>query len=256
MRRIRLILQYEGTRYVGWQVQPNGLSIQAVLEREIEKLSGEHPTLFASGRTDSGVHALAQTAHFDTASRIPPEKWCFALNTGLPRDIRVLYSGEAPRDFHTRFDVWKKHYRYTLEYAPHASVFTRNTAFHVHGVLELAAMEQAAVAILGEHDFCAFKSAGIEPKSTLRRIYRSEWTKEGNYLHYDIAGSGFLYNMVRILVGTMLDIGAGRLPADSLERALRSGDRSDAGATAPAHGLMLSRVQYPDFDTADYVPFS
>ena len=252
MTRIRMIVQYEGTAYVGWQVQANGLSVQQVMEEELRKLTGEKIALHASGRTDSGVHAWAQVVHFDTQSRIPPDKYCFALNAGLPRDIRVLYSDQA-EGFHARYDVKQKHYRYTVHNAPHAEVFTRNTALHVHETLDFEAMCRGAEALLGEHDFIAFKSTGTELESTARTIYRSRWSREGSLLYYDVAGSGFMYNMVRIFVGTMLEIGMGRRDEDCIARALSSGSRGDAGATAPAHGLMLRRIEYENFDTEEIV---
>lgn len=253
MTRIRMIVQYDGTSYVGWQTQPNGTSIQQTIEEEIQKLSGEKVSLHGSGRTDSGVHALAQVAHFDTNSRIPPDKWLYALNTGLPKDIRIIYSEEAAEDFHARFCVQKKHYRYTLQLGAYAGVFSRNTALHIHHKLNLELMRGAAAQILGTHDFAAFKSAGVELKSTERTIYRSQWTQRGDMAFYDVAGSGFMYNMVRILAGTMIEMGGGLLPEDAVQRALLSKRREDAGATAPAHGLILMRVEYPDFDTADHI---
>lgn len=252
MPRIRLIIQYDGTGYVGWQTQPNGLAVQEAIERELQKLTGVRPALHASGRTDSGVHALAQVAHFDTESRIPPEKFCYALNCGLPRDIRVVYSDEAAC-FHARYDVAKKHYRYSVLTAPHAGAFSRNTALHVHYPLDEAKLHAAAETLLGEHDFAAFKSTGTELESTVRTIYGSAWRREGSMLFYDVSGSGFMYNMVRIIVGTMLEIASGRREEDRMAAALSGGRREDAGATAPAHGLMLSRVEYPDFDTDEYV---
>ncbi len=251
MKRIRMIIQYEGTNYVGWQTQPNGLSVQELLEKEIQKFSGEYVPLHGSGRTDSGVHAFAQVAHFDTQSRIPPDKWAYALNAGLPKDVRVLYSEEAPESFHSRFSAKKKHYRYTVQTGPHANVFTRNTALHIHHALDVQVMEQCAKDVIGTHDFAAFKAAGTEMKSTIRSIFSSAWSSDesGSLLFYDVCGDGFMYNMVRILVGTMLEIGGGLRNRESISRALCSAKREDAGATAPAHGLMLMRVEYPDFDT-------
>ncbi len=249
MKRIRMIVQYEGTNYVGWQTQPNGISIQETLEKEAAKLSGERISIQGSGRTDSGVHAYAQVAHFDTESKIPPDKWAFALNAGLPGDIRVLYSDEATPDFHARFGVEKKHYRYALQTGAHAEVFARNTSLHVHHRLDLTLMQNAAAQLVGTHDFMAFKSVGTELKSTVRSIYVSSWKQEKNMLYYDICGSGFMYNMVRILVGTMLEIGGGLRGENSIAKALESKEREDAGATAPPHGLMLMRVEYPGFDT-------
>ena len=152
MKRIRMVIQYDGTAYVGWQTQPNGLAVQERIERELFKLTGIRTALHASGRTDSGVHALAQVAHFDTESRIPPDKFAYALNAGLPADIRILFSGEA-EGFHARFDVLKKHYRYNVQNSAHASAFTRATALHVHTALDMEAMNAAAQLFWGTHDF-------------------------------------------------------------------------------------------------------
>lgn len=257
MRRIRLMIEYDGTAYVGWQTQPNGIAIQQKMEEALQKITGEQPSIIASGRTDSGVHALAQVAHFDTAARMPAEKFAYAFNALLPPDIRVRYSdaappsiaGGTPEAFHARFSAKGKQYRYTVLHAPHARAFLRDTALHVHGNLNFCAMRQAAADIVGTHDFAAFKAANSAVESTVREIFRSEWTQEGELLRYDVEGSGFLYNMVRILVGTMLEIGKGTLPPGAMARALASGARADAGATAPAHGLCLMRVWYDGFDT-------
>lgn len=256
MRRIVLIIEYDGTNYVGWQIQPNGISVQQVICSALKRLTGEEVSLHASGRTDSGVHAHAQTAHFDTESRIPADKFCFALNTFLPPDIRLRASFEAPAvngaEFHSRFCVKRKHYRYTVLNAPHNSAFTRNTALHIHAKLDIKRLNEAAGFFLGTHDFAAFKAAGSKTATTERTIYKSVWTKCGNYLYYDVAGSGFLYNMVRIMVGTMLRIGMGYESPDSVKHALEFPVRDNAGDTAPAHGLMLYRVEYDDFDTGDF----
>jgi len=251
MRRIRMVIEYDGTNYVGWQTQPNGVAVQALIEGALEKVTGERIVLHGSGRTDSGVHARAQVAHFDTGARMAADKFAFALNTFLPRDIRVLRSEETSEEFHARFNAKDKQYRYTVQLGPHSRVFTRNTALHLHHKPDLAAMQRAAADVVGEHDFRAFMSAGVTMENTVRTVYRSAWTQEGDLLYYDVAGSGFLYNMVRILVGTMLEIGSGKRGEDAIRLALESRDRSDAGATAPAHGLMLYRVRYADFDTAE-----
>ncbi len=252
MTRVRMILQYDGTNYEGWQRQLTGLGVQQVVEEELTKLTGQKTVVHASGRTDSGVHALAQVAHFDTDCRIPPEKFAYALNTGLPADIRVAYSGEA-QGFHARFDVRRKHYRYCVRNAPHNSPFTRNTALHLYGGLDVAAMNQAAALFLGEHDFAAFVASGVTPASTVRTLFESRWTRENGLLVYDVAGSGFLYNMVRILVGLMLEVGRGRRAPESVLTPLKSLSRGDAGPTAPACGLTLARVEYDDFDTKEYL---
>lgn len=244
-----MVIEYEGTNYVGWQAQPNGLSVQAAVERELNKLTGEQITLHASGRTDSGVHAYGQVAHFDTLSRVPPDKFSYALNAGLPRDIRVRFSAEAAPSFHSRFDVVKKHYLYVVHNAPHSGAFTSRTALHVHGPLDIGAMNAAAALFIGEHDFSAFHCARTSVSGRVRTIYESRWRKRRDYLIYEVAGSGFLYNMVRIMVGSMLEIGKGQSCPGAISRALASGLRTDAGPTAPAHGLTLYRVQYVDFDT-------
>lgn len=253
MRRIRLIAEYDGTNYVGWQIQPNGESVQGVIERELCSLTHEDIRIHGSGRTDSGVHSKAQVLHFDTESRIPADKFPYALNVSLPHDIRIKYGDEPPLGFHSRFDVRKKHYRYTLYCAPHASAFCAKTALHVHQPLDFEKMCRAASFVLGEHDFAAFKSEGTELSSTVRTVYESTWTRDGKFMYYDICGSGFMYNMVRILVGTMLEIGKGYLDEDAMENALKTCSRNAAGATAPCHGLMMTRVEYDGFDTQDYV---
>lgn len=248
-RRIRLIVSYDGTNYVGWQLQENGVSVQQRLNEALSYLTGETIQVHGSGRTDSGVHARAQVAHFDTNARMPADKFAVAMNTRLPRDIRVLYSEEVPETFHARFSAKNKSYRYTVQTGPHADVFTRDTALHLHAPLDFERMRRAAVDALGEHDFAAFMSAGSTLEWTVRTVFQSEWTRSGRYLYYDVSANGFLYNMVRILVGTMLEIGSGRLPEHAIARALESKRRDDAGATAPPQGLMLMRVQYEDFDT-------
>lgn len=249
MRRIRCITEYDGTKYVGWQVQPNGVSVQLRLNEAIARVTGETVQVHGSGRTDSGVHARAQVFHFDTVARMPADKFAFALNTYLPRDIRVLFSEETTEVFHARFSAKEKSYRYTLQLGAHARVFTRDTALHVHTALDFAAMQAAAQDCVGTHDFAAFMSAGSTMENTVRTVLFSAWTRDGSYWHYDVTGTGFLYNMVRILAGTILEIGEDRRAADAIRAALLSGDRRDAGATAPPQGLTLMRVRYPDFDT-------
>ena len=251
MRRIRLIISYEGTNYVGWQVQPNGVSVQALLEKALFELTGETIRVEGSGRTDSGVHAKAQVAHFDTEARMAADKFAIAMNTHLPRDIRVLYSEECDSSFHARFSAKRKVYTYTVQLGAHADVFLRATSLHLHYIPDIAAMQRAASLVIGTHDFNAFKCADSSMENTVRTVTRSEWVKDGNLLIYTVEGNGFLYNMVRILVGTMLEIGSGKRPVSDMEKAIESGKRSDAGATAPAHGLCLSRVIYPDFDTEE-----
>jgi len=251
MRRIRTILAYDGTGYVGWQTQPNGIAVQEVVERAIFEVTGEHSSLQGSGRTDSGVHARAQVAHFDTGARMAADKFAIALNTHLPGDIRALYSEEADPAFHARFCAKEKQYRYFVQTGAHADVFARKYALHAYMPLDLSAMNAAAALVVGTHDFSAFMSTGREVESAVRTVTLSAWEREGKFLVYRVQGNGFLYNMIRILVGTMLGIGSGRLPRNSMEKALNTLSRKDAGPTAPPHGLVLWRVKYPDFDTEE-----
>jgi tRNA pseudouridine38-40 synthase len=250
-RRIRLIVSYDGTNYVGWQLQENGVSVQQKLNEALLAVTGEQIRVHGSGRTDSGVHARAQVAHFDTTARMPADKFAIAMNMRLPRDIRVLFSEEVPEEFHARFSAKNKTYRYTVQTGLHADVFSRFTALHLHASVDFERMSLAAKDALGEHDFCAFMTTGSKIESTVRTVTRSEWTREGNLLYYDVSANGFLYNMVRILVGTILEIGAGNLPVHAIAHALETKNRLDAGPTAPAHGLMLMRVVYDGFDTEE-----
>ena len=251
MRRIRTIIAYDGTDYVGWQTQPNGVAVQEVIEKAILEVTGEQTTLQGSGRTDSGVHARAQVAHFDTGARMAADKFAIALNTHLPADIRVLYSEEVSPDFHARFSAKEKQYRYFVQTGPHADVFARKYALHAYMPLDLDLMNEAAALVVGTHDFSAFISTGREVETAVRTLSLSRWEKQGKFLIYIVQGNGFLYNMVRILVGTMVGMGNGRIPKDSMENALASLSRKDAGPTAPPHGLVLWRVKYPDFDTEE-----
>lgn len=251
MRRIRTIIAYDGTDYVGWQTQNNGIAVQEVIEKAIYEVTGQRTSLQGSGRTDSGVHARAQVAHFDTDVRMAADKFAIALNTHLPADIRVLYSEETTPEFHARFSAKEKQYRYFVQTGAHADVFTRKYALHAYMPLDLDVMNEAAALVVGTHDFSAFMSTGREVETAIRTVSLSQWEKQGKFLVYSVQGNGFLYNMVRILVGTMLGMGSGRIPVDSMAKALSSLSRRDAGPTAPAHGLVLWRVKYPDFDTEE-----
>ena len=245
MRRIALIVEYDGTNYGGWQRQNNAPSIQEELEKNIKAVTGEASCVQGSGRTDSGVHALAQTAHFDTDSRIPAERFSQALNAGLPPDIRVRRSFEAPQDFHARFSAKRKHYRYVIDNSPTASAIYGRYRLHYHAPLDADAMQKAAEFIVGEHDFACFKAAGTVVKSTVRTVYRCDVTKENDIISIDVEGNGFLYNMVRIIAGTLIEIGAKKYPPERVKELIESRDRKLAGATAPAKGLTLVCVEYP-----------
>ncbi len=245
--RIRLIIEYDGTNYAGWQRQQNALGVQQKLEEALRKLTNE-ADLFIVGasRTDAGVHALHQNAHFDTRSRIPPEKIAFAVNTMLPPDIRVVESIEVPADFHARFSAVGKEYIYLIHNSRHSSAVYRNLTCHVSYPLNIDKMRAEAALAIGVHDFAAFAAAGSTVKDTVRAITSIEIEKTAAEISLRVRGGGFLYNMVRILAGTLIAVGANKIESGAITRALDSLSRLDLGATAPACGLYLSEVFYPD----------
>lgn len=245
-RRILLTLSYDGTAYAGWQWQQNAIAVQQRLEEGLEKLIGQPIRVTGASRTDAGVHALGQRAHFDTFSRIPPEKYPFALNTCLPPDIRVLEGRLVPGDFHARFDAKGKLYTYRIHNSPHASALLRSLTAHVPQKLDVPRMQQSLQCLLGQHDFAAFQASGGTAKTTVRTLTDAHLVQDGSRLTLTVCGNAFLYNMVRIIAGTMIDIGMGRLPQDAFQQALDTGDRLCLGVTAPACGLELTEIFYPD----------
>ncbi len=242
--RIKLTIEYDGTNYAGWQRQENALAVQQVVEDALAKLTRTKVVIAGASRTDAGVHALGQVAHFDTESRIPPDKYAYALNTMLPPDIRVSASEAVSDDFHARFSNAGKLYRYQIRSAPHAGALTRNTHAHVIYPLDDARMAAELNDLIGTHDFAAFAASGSVVKDTVRTIYAAELRRNGPELTLFVSGSGFLYNMVRIIAGTLISIGTGKLEPGAFRRAIESGDRLDLGVTAPAHGLTLMEVYY------------
>ncbi|MDO9493101.1 tRNA pseudouridine(38-40) synthase TruA [Acetobacterium sp.] len=244
MKNIQIIISYRGSNYCGWQVQPNGVTIQEVIIRAIKDLSGEVVNLTGSGRTDAGVHALGQSANFFTASTIPPEVWYRALNTRLPADIRVIQSRECHPDFHSRYHAKGKSYLYKFLVSPVTSPFLADLAFHVTRTLDWAAMEEAAASFLGEHDFTAFMASGSSIKTTVRTIADISFCNNDELWEMTFSGNGFLYNMVRIMAGTLYEVGYGRLKPQDIKAIIAGKDRSKAGITAPAHGLYLKEVYY------------
>ncbi len=255
MSRILLTVEYDGTAYAGWQRQINGLSVQQVLEESLSALCGETVRVTGASRTDAGVHARGQRAHFDTASRIPPEKYPFALNTMLPPDIRVTDGRAVPDGFHARFMTCGKLYTYRMLNTRHASALLRNTHLHVPVPLNEAPMQAAVRDLTGTHDFAAFQASGGTAKTTVRTMREVSLDRCGDAFTFTVYGNAFLYNMVRIMVGTLIDIGHGRLGADAFARSFVSLDRLDLGPTAPPHGLELTRVDYPQsaFEDPDSV---
>ena len=244
MRRIHLIVEYDGTNYAGWQRQENALAVQQVLEEALSKLTRERIVVHGASRTDAGVHALGQSAHFDTESRIPADKFSYAVNTMLPPDIRIRSSEEVSPDFHARFSAKGKRYRYLFWDARHAGALNRFTHAHSIYPLSVGRMRAEAEALIGTHDFAAFAASGSVVKDTVRTLWRADVTRDGDEVKLIVEGSGFLYNMVRIIAGTLRDIGSGKLEPGALRRAIETGDRLDLGVTAPAKGLTLMEVFY------------
>ena len=246
MKRILLTVEYDGTNYAGWQRQINGLAVQQVLEEALQKATEERIVVTGASRTDAGVHALGQAVHFDTESRIPPEKYPFVLNTMLPRDVRVHSGREVPEGFHARFMTCGKRYTYRIVNSRHASALRRNTHVHVPLPLDLRPMQEAARQLLGTHDYAAFQAAGGTAKTTIRTITKAELLQFGDEIILTVEGDAFLYNMVRIIAGTLIEIGLGRRTVNAFTEAYETLDRLSLGVTAPPQGLELTKVYYPE----------
>ena len=246
MKRILLTVEYDGTAYAGWQRQTNGLAVQQVIEEALSSACGHPVTVTGASRTDAGVHALDQKVHFDTDCKIPPEKYPFVLNTMLPADIRVQEAREVPADFHARFLTSGKTYTYRIWNARHASALRRSTHWHIPVPLEEAPVRSALQALPGKHDFAAFQAAGGTAKTTVRTLRSADLAVSGSEWILTVSGDAFLYNMVRIIAGTVAEIGLGRLAPDAFGKAFETLDRLSLGMTAPAHGLELTEVRYPE----------
>jgi len=250
MRNLKLILSYDGSEYSGWQIQPDAATIQGTLASAIGRLTGEKVLPQGSGRTDAGVHALAQVATFSTASTVPVENFVKALNDVLPPSIRVLESVEVPDDFHARKSAYAKTYRYRILRSPICSPFIARYVWHFPYPLDEPSMARAAAQVLGEQDFTSF--AAVDPErgredsepSNVRTIMESCWKRDGEQFIYTVRGNGFLHHMVRNLVGTFVLVGKGTLQVEEIVRILESRNRSSAGPTAPASGLCLVAVEY------------
>lgn len=244
MRTIKLTIEYDGTNYAGWQVQPNGLAIQQVMEEALAKILGGPVRLHSSGRTDAGVHARGMVAAFRTDKGIPLRAFSDGLNCLLPSDIAVREAVDAPPEFNPRADATGKHYRYTIYTGRFRSPMCRLYAWHLRGSLDLDAMGGAAVHFVGEHDFAGFRSTGCAAETTVRRIDAMAVVRSGDFIHIDVKGSGFLRNMVRIMAGTLVEAGQGKLASDAIPALFLEPDRRSAGMTAPARGLCLMEVYY------------
>jgi tRNA pseudouridine38-40 synthase len=276
MRTIRLTLAYDGTGYVGWQVQPNGVSVQAVVEAALQKLTGETIKVVAAGRTDSGVHALGQVASFRTKSAIPVDAFRPGLQHFLPEDIVVRDAAEVASDFHATYSATRKRYRYVIHNSRVADPFVRRYAWRIATPLDALAMNEAAQAIIGTHDFRCFESQFPNKATSVRTVFEAsvgrcggwpvwEWRtalcapgrgwpigshpvtadeSHGDFIWFDIAADGFLYNMVRAIMGTLVKVGLGKWSADDVRTVIERQDRAHAGETAPPQGLYLVQVDY------------
>ncbi len=245
-------MAYDGTAYCGWQFQPGLPTIEGRLNESIEKLTGEKTEVIGASRTDSGVHALANMAVFDTGAEIPGDRFSFALNTKLPDDIRIVRSEEVSPDFHPRHVSCEKRYEYHIYNAQFMPPMLRNYRCHEARPLDIQAMESAVVYLMGTHDFKAFCSADTSALTTVRTVSSIEVVKEKNELTISVTGNGFLYNMVRIIAGTLMWVGLGVRTPEQVRSALESLDRSQAGPTAPACGLVLADFRF----TQENLPIS
>jgi tRNA pseudouridine38-40 synthase len=256
MRKIRLLLEYDGTAYHGWQVQKEDLTIQSIIEEKVSQVTGTPSSVIGASRTDAGVHAFGQVAVFRTESQLAAATIKRALNAVLPKDIRVLAATEVGSSFHPREDALKKRYVYMIANQRVSSVFLYRYTWIVPQILDINVMEKASRVLIGKHDFSAFMGTGSDVKDTVREIYSLDVEKldtvdfmtvclKGTFIRITIEANGFLRHMVRNIVGTLIEIGRGRIPSVKIKEILESHDRKQAGQTAPPNGLFLERIDYP-----------
>ena len=244
MKRVMIVVAYDGTKYCGWQVQPNGVTIQEVLEWHLIELLKEPVSVLGASRTDAGVHALGNAAVFDTNSRMPGEKVSYALNQRLPEDIRIQESKEVPLDFHPRYQKSEKTYEYRILNRRFPIPTERFYSHFTYVPLDVEQMRKAAEHLIGEHDFKSFCGTGAQVKTTVRNVTGLTIQKNGDEIIIRVTGMGFLYNMVRIIAGTLMEVGCGKYPPEYVKEILEARDRKMAGNTAPARGLTLVGVRY------------
>ena len=244
MKRVKLTISYDGTRYCGWQVQNNGPTVEEAVTLAVKKVTGEDVKLLGASRTDAGVHALGNVAVFDTSSPVPADKFCFALNSYLPEDIVVLDSCEVASDFHPRHCESRKTYEYRIRNTRFPLATDRLYTHHVHKKLDTEAMRRAAAFVTGEHDFTSFCSVGAQVESKVRTVYSLDILEDGGVITLRICGNGFLYNMVRIIAGTLIEVGLGLRDPEGMGDVILGMDRNLAGPTAPAKGLTLIKIDF------------
>ena len=244
MRNIKLFIQFDGTNYHGWQVQPNANTVQSEVSRAVSAVVGEDIKVIGCSRTDAGVHAKSYVCSFKTTSPIPEDKLPFAINAHLPSDIVCFCASEVPSDFHAIASTRRKRYIYKIENSRIPDPFLRNRVWNLKGTLDLQKMQEAASHFLGTHDFVAFSAAGAQVKSTVRTIFEISVTRDGDIITVNVSGDGFLYNMVRIITGTLVWVGLGKINPEDIPKIINSKKRENAGVTAPPDGLYLWEVEY------------
>ena len=244
MRNIKLTIEYDGKDFNGWQKQPNKLNIQGNIEKVISEITKEEIELIGSGRTDAGVHAIGQVANFKTNSNIPIKKFAIAINSRLKKSIIIKKAEEVPERFHSRYNCKKKTYRYIINNSDMGSAIYRNLEYNIKMPLNLENMKKASKYFEGEHDFSAFKASGTSSKSSVRTIYSADVKKENERIIIELTGNGFLYNMVRIISGTLVEVGLGKIRPEEIEDIIDSKNRQMAGKTLPPYGLYLLEVNY------------
>lgn len=249
MKRIKLTVAYDGTDYCGWQIQPNGITVEEVLNRNLSELTGEEITVTGASRTDSGVHAQGNVAVFDSDTTIPPERIAYAVNRKLPEDIVVIRSEEVPGDWHPRYQETEKTYEYHILNREMPDPVRRRDTYFVSYPLDLEAMRRAAAYLKGEHDFRSFCNNHTDVQDTVRTIYDLDIIRSGDLVTVRIRGNGFLYNMVRIIVGTLVRVGRGFYSPGQVKEILEEKERTSAGVTAPPQGLVLVKIDYPGTGT-------
>ena len=246
--RFLIRIAYDGTAYNGFQCQKNGVAVQDLINRALSDLFGQTIRTIGASRTDTGVHARDNAAVFDAETRIEPSKIAFALNARLPEDIRIMSSERVPDDFHPRYQETIKTYSYHIFNSIHPDPLLRNTEFHYYYPLDADKMREAASYLLGEHDFASFCGAGNSTKTTVRRILKAEVHQDGKRITLVIRGNGFLYHMVRIIAGTLIEIGNGKYPPSKMKEILEARSRDAAGPTAVSRGLILEEIRYPEYE--------
>lgn len=245
MKRVKIVVAYEGTNYCGWQIQPNGITIEEVLDKALSKLTGEDIRVIGASRTDSGVHALGNVAVFDTKSQIPPERIAYALNQKLPEDIVIVKSEEVPADWHPRYqNEVIKTYEYHIYNAPVPNPLKRKYSTFVSFPMDVEKMRQGAAHLVGEHDFVSFCNVRTNAEDTVRTVHEIQIDQKGADITIRITGNGFLYNMVRIIAGTLIRVGRGFYTPERVKEILAAKKRTEAGVTAPPNGLVLVEIHY------------